>query len=108
MMRKIAAVLTGCLLLTGCAASWQGQEVRYRIGSEGANGPTEFYYLELVGDAPKGALDPQDLARKPVQRKDVTGGAAVGDEVLCRVEQEKGSAVGNSNVVTLVTGCKKA
>lgn len=107
-MRKFVAVVAACLLLAGCAASWQGEEVRYRIKSLDTSSPTEFFRLELVGDAPKGALDSQDLARKPVQPKQVSGGAAVGDEVLCLVEQKKGSAVGDSNVVTLVKSCKKA
>ncbi|GGU69077.1 hypothetical protein [Lentzea flava] len=107
-MRKLTAALLGCLLLTGCAASWQGQEVRYRIKSLDTSSPTEFFRLELAGDAPKGALDPQDLARKPVQPSAVTGGAAVGDEVLCLVEQKKGSAIGDSHVTTLVKSCRKA
>ncbi|MCP2248544.1 hypothetical protein [Lentzea aerocolonigenes] len=107
-MRKLAVVAATCLVLAGCAASWEGQEVRYRIDSLDTSSPTEFFRLELVGDAPKGALDPQDLARKPVQPKAVSGGAAVGDEVLCLVEQKKGSAIEDSNVVTFVKSCKKA
>ncbi|MEV6240040.1 hypothetical protein [Lentzea sp. NPDC051838] len=107
-MRKLVVVVTACLLLAGCAASWEGQEVRYRIKSLDTSSPTEFFRLELVGDAPKGALDPQDLARKPVQPSAVSGGAAVGDELLCLVEQKKGSAIGDSHVVTLVKSCEKA
>jgi hypothetical protein len=107
-MRKLVVVAATCLVLAGCAASWEGQEVRYRIKSLDTSSPTEFYDLELVGAAPKGALDAQDLARKSVQPKRVTGGAAVGDEVLCLVEQKKGSAIEDSNVVTSVKSCKKA
>jgi hypothetical protein len=107
-MRKFAAVVVGCLVLTGCAASWQGDEVRYRIKALDNSTPTEYFDLELVGSAPKGALDASDLARKSVQPVDVTGGAAVGDEVLCLVEQKKGSAIEDSNVVTSVKSCKKA
>ncbi len=107
-MRKLAVVVAGCLLLTGCAASWQGNEVRYRIASIDNSTPTEYFDLELVGDAPKGALDPARMARKSVQPSDVSGGAAVGDEVLCVIEQSKGSAIEDSTVVTKVKGCKKA
>lgn len=107
-MRRFAAVVAGCLLLTGCAASWQGDEVRYKINAVDNSTPTEYFELDLVGTAPKGALDAGDLARKFVQPGDVTGGAAVGDEVLCVVEQKKGSAIEDSNVVTLVKSCKKA
>ncbi|SEP78212.1 hypothetical protein SAMN05216188_101469 [Lentzea xinjiangensis] len=107
-MRKLAAALLGCLLLAGCAASWQAREVRYEIVSFDDSTPTEIFKLELVGDAPKGALDPAGLARLSNTKSDITGGAGVGDEVLCLVEQEKGSAFGNSNVVTRVKTCKKA
>ena len=107
-MRELAAAVVGCLLLTGCAASWQGEEVRYRIKSLDRSSPTEFYDVELVGAAPKGALDAGDLARKSVQPKQVGGGAAVGDEVICVVEQTKGSAFEDSNVVTSVKSCRKA
>ncbi|MET9628211.1 hypothetical protein ABZX92_12180 [Lentzea sp. NPDC006480] len=107
-MRKLAAVVVGCLVLTGCAASWQGDEVRYRIKAVDNSTPTEYFELELAGGAPKGALDAADLAREFVQPSDVSGGAAVGDEVLCLVEQKKGSAIGDSHVVTSVKSCKKA
>ncbi|HEX7302183.1 hypothetical protein [Lentzea sp.] len=107
-MRKLAAALLGCLLLTGCAASWQAGEVRYKIVSFDDSTPTELFRLELVGEAPKGALDPSDLTRLSNLKSDVSGGADVGDEVLCLVEQEKGSAFGNSNVVTHMRTCRKA
>ena len=107
-MRKLAAVAVGCLVLAGCAASWQGDEVRYRISEVDNSTPTEYFQLELVGSAPKGALDAAELTREFVQPSDVSGGAAVGDEVLCLVEQKKGSAIEDSNVVTFVRSCKKA
>ncbi|GGN05009.1 hypothetical protein GCM10011609_50340 [Lentzea pudingi] len=105
-MRKFSAVLLGCLLLTGCSASWQ-QELQYKIVSTHATGPTEFFDLELVGDAPKGALEPENLKKWPMQTSRIDG-ARVGDEVVCQVEQEKGNAFGNSNVVTHLNSCKKA
>jgi hypothetical protein len=107
-MRKLVAVAIGCLLLTGCAASWQGDEVRYRIKAVDHSTPTEYFDLEQVGGAPKGALDAADLAHELVQPSDVTGGAAVGDEILCVVAQKKGNAFEDSNVVTTVKSCRKA
>lgn len=106
-MRKLAAVLLGCLVLTGCAASWD-QELRYKIVSVDHSTPTEFFDLELVGDAPKGALKPDGLARQSMQPYEVSGGAAVGDEIVCKVQQEKGGAFTDSNVRTHLSGCKKA
>ena len=105
-MRKLAAVVLGCLLLAGCAASWQ-QELRYKIVSSHNTSSSEFFDLELVGDAPTSSLDLEQLKSHSlltVQAK----GAQVGDELLCAVEQEKGNAFGNSNVVTNVKSCKKA
>ncbi|MGI5504124.1 hypothetical protein [Lentzea sp. CA-135723] len=105
-MRKLAAVVLGCLLLSGCSASWQ-QELRYKIVSTHNSSSSEFFDLELVGEVPDGALEPAKLKSTPLltyQAKD----AQVGDELLCAVEQEKGNAFGNSNVVTHVTNCKKA
>jgi hypothetical protein len=107
-MRKLAVVVVGCLVLAGCAASWQGDEVRYRIKAVDNSTPTEYFDLELVGAAPKGALDAADLARNFARPAQVSGGATVGDEVLCVIEQKKGSAIEDSNVVTSVKSCKKA
>ncbi|MFJ8960481.1 hypothetical protein ACIRG5_13945 [Lentzea sp. NPDC102401] len=105
-MRKLAVAVLGCLLLTGCAANWQ-QEVRYKIVSVDNDTPTEYFRLELVGDAPKGALEPEQLKWHFMQTTEIKGGQ-IGDEVLCAVDQEKGNAFGNSNVVTHLKNCKKA
>ncbi|MDX8049121.1 hypothetical protein SK571_06995 [Lentzea sp. BCCO 10_0798] len=105
-MRKLAAVLLGCLLLTGCAASWQ-QELPYKIIAVDNSTPTEFFDLELVGDAPNGSLEPEKLKRKSMQTSEVEG-ARVGDVLLCVAEQKKGNAFGDSNVVTSLQSCKKA
>ncbi|MFD4643694.1 hypothetical protein ACFWN2_40745 [Lentzea sp. NPDC058436] len=106
-MRKLAVVLAGCLVLTGCSASWQ-QEVRYRIAElDTSNSPTEYFRLELVGDAPGGALAAEQLKLQLMQTSEIEG-AQVGDEVLCAAEQEKGNAFGNSNVVTHLRKCRKA
>lgn len=106
-MRKLAAVVLGCLLLTGCAANWQGEQVRYKIVSTQQVSSSEYFNLELVGDAPDGALDPGQLKTRLLTTSRAAG-AAVGDELLCVVDQRKGSAVGDSNVVTDLTSCKKA
>jgi hypothetical protein len=106
-MRGLAAVVAGCLLLTGCAASWQG-EARYKIVSLDSSGRTEYFDLELVGDAPKGALDAAKMNRDLVRPGNVTGGAAVGNEIICAVRQSKGGAFEDSNVQTYVDDCRKA
>ncbi|SFR18512.1 hypothetical protein SAMN04488564_104834 [Lentzea waywayandensis] len=106
-MRKLAIAVLACLLLTGCAANWQAQEVRYKIVSQESQSSSEFFKLELVGDAPKGALKPEDLKNRSLLTFRAEG-AQVGDELLCVVEQKKGSAVGDSNVVTSLQSCKKA
>ncbi|WP_434452276.1 hypothetical protein [Lentzea sp. E54] len=105
-MRKLAVVLIGCLALTGCAASWQ-QELRYKIVSSHNTSSSEFFDLELVGDPPKGTLEPEQLRSQFLLTFEVEG-AQVGDELLCSAEQEKGNAFGNSNVVTHLKNCKKA
>jgi hypothetical protein len=106
-MRKLAMVVLGCLLLTGCAANWESEEVRYKVVSQEKQSVTEYFNLELVGDAPKGALDPDQLKRKIVST-DRAEGARVGDEVLCQIRQKKGSAFEDSNVSTSLLGCRKA
>ena len=60
-----------------------------------------------VDVAPNGSLEPEKLKKKSMQTSGVEG-AQVGDVVLCQVEQEKGNAFGNSNVVTHLKNCKKA
>lgn len=111
-MRKLVVAFSGALLcgvsLTGCAATWQGEDVRYKIVEVDNSTPTEMFKLELVGEAPKGVLDLHSLSPRYQTTSDVTGGAEVGDEILCLVDQEKGNAFGNSNVVTHVKTCKKA
>ncbi|MET9228653.1 hypothetical protein [Lentzea sp. NPDC003310] len=106
-MRKLAMVVLGCLLLAGCAANWEDAEVRYKVVSQENKSVTEYFNLELVGEAPKGALEPDQLKRKLVST-DRAEGAQVGDEVLCQVRQKKGSAFEDSNVSTSLLGCKKA
>ncbi|MFS8098225.1 hypothetical protein LFM09_13890 [Lentzea alba] len=107
-MRKVAAVLLGCLVLTGCGASWKGDEVRYKIVSVDNSTPTEMFKIELVGADPKGILDRHSLTPRFQTPGDISGGAAVGDEILCTARQEKGSAFGNSKVKTYLSECKKA
>ncbi|MFD4674585.1 hypothetical protein ACFWNN_33020 [Lentzea sp. NPDC058450] len=106
-MRKLVMVVLGGLLLSGCAANWQGEEIRYKIVSQEQQSSSEFFNLELVGDAPKGALEPGQLKNK-VLSTDRAEGAQVGDELLCVIEQKKGSAIGDSNINTRLLSCKKA
>ncbi|GHH36589.1 hypothetical protein [Lentzea cavernae] len=106
-MRKLAVVLLSCLALTACGSTWQA-DVRYKIVAvDESNSPTVYFKLEPVDEAPQGTLEPEQLKRQLLQTNLIEGGQ-VGDEVLCAVEQEKGSAFGNSNVVTHLRNCKKA
>ncbi|MET9228652.1 hypothetical protein [Lentzea sp. NPDC003310] len=107
MRLEIGGVLVAaCLVLTGCAASWQ-QELRYKIVSVDNDTPTEYFRLELVGDPPEDALEAEQL-KWHFESTAAIKGAQIGDEVLCSVDQEKGNAFGNSNVVTHLKNCKKA
>lgn len=105
-MRKCVVAVLGCLLLTACASSWQGGELRYKIVS--VNDSTEMFKIELVGDVPKGVLDAHSLSPRFTSASEVSGGAAVGDEIVCTAQQESGRAFVNSNVTTRLSGCKKA
>lgn len=105
-MRRFAVAVFGCLLLAGCAATWKGTEVRYKVVS--VDDATDVFKVELVRAAPKGVLDQKNLTPRFKGTGEVSGGAAVGDEILCTVKQEHGSALGNVNVRTFLTECKKA
>ncbi|ANZ37339.1 hypothetical protein BBK82_16005 [Lentzea guizhouensis] len=107
-MRKLAAVLAGCLLLAGCGgSSWEGQ-LRYKIASIDKSTPTEFFQLELVGDAPEGLLWQDGLTPKFLVPGNVSGDAAVGDEVVCTGTQKKGSPFASWEKGTELSGCRKA
>ncbi|WP_086665558.1 hypothetical protein [Lentzea kentuckyensis] len=106
-MRNLTALLLGCLLLTACAASSE-HELRYKISGIDNSSPTEYLKLDLVDGAPKNALDPKALEHQLAYEREISGGAVVGDEVICTITQNKGSAFENSNVKTRLTGCKKA
>ncbi|MGW4207860.1 hypothetical protein ACWEIJ_07710 [Lentzea sp. NPDC004789] len=106
-MREISALLVACLLLTACAAS-SGHDLRYKISGIDNSSPTEYLKLDLLDEAPKSALDSKALAHQLAYQREISGGAVVGDEVVCTIKQEKGSAFGNSNLQTHLSGCKKA
>ena len=106
-MRRLAAVLTGCLLLTGCSSSWQDQ-LRYKVVEVDNSTPSEMLKLELVGEAPKDALWQDGLTPQFKLPSSISGGAAVGDEVVCTAKQKEGSPFASWNKDTELTGCKKA
>jgi len=107
-MRKVVAVLAGCLLLSGCgASSWEG-ELRYKVASIDSSTPTEFVDLELVGAAPQGVLWQDGLTPKSQLSSDVSGDVVVGDEVVCTGTQKKGSPFASWDKDTVLSGCKKA
>jgi len=101
-------VLAGCLLLSGCgASSWEG-ELRYKIASIDNSTPTEFFRLELAGEAPDGLLWQDGLTPKFLVPSNVSGDVVVGDEVVCTGTQKKGSAFASWDKDTVLSGCKKA
>jgi hypothetical protein len=107
MTRKLAAVLLGCLVLTGCGSTWQ-DEVRYKVSALDHSTPTEMFKLELAGDAPKGVLEFDSLNQQFVQQFDVGGQIAVGDEIVCTAKQELLGSAQTKSVHTELRGCKKA
>ncbi|MET8758138.1 hypothetical protein [Lentzea sp. NPDC004782] len=106
-MRKIAAALLGCLLLAGCASSWE-QQLRYKIVSVDNTTPTEFFKLELVGDVPKDVLWQDRVASQLQPPGDISGDPKVGDEVICTATQKQGSPFASWSKDTKLSGCKKA
>lgn len=106
-MHKLAAVLLCCLAMTGCASSWDGK-LRYKIVSVDNTNVTEMFKLELVGEAPKGVLGEEKLSPQYINPSTVSGGAAVGDEVLCDTTQKSGAWYEDSNVKTSVKSCERA
>lgn len=106
-MRRLAPVLVGCLLLTGCASSWQ-EQLRYKVVEIDNSTPTEMLKLELVGDVPKDVLWQDGLTPQYKVLSNISGGAAVGDEVVCTAKQEEGSPFASWNKDTKLDECKKA
>lgn len=113
-MRKLVAVLLGCVTLAGCASSWEG-EVRLKVTEvdphyveyQGAPERTRIN-TDLVGGMPEGAIDRRQFTGKYFSPKDIEGTVAVGDEIVCTARQKTSGALQTSGVKTELSGCKKA
>jgi hypothetical protein len=111
-MRKIVAVLLGCLAVAGCASSWQA-ELRFKITKIedyqfSQNSPVEKRAnLELVGSMPSDALE-KNYDGGTAALTEISGEVKVGDEVICTARQEKDGPIQTNSMVTRLSGCKKA
>ncbi|GAB2825339.1 hypothetical protein [Lentzea nigeriaca] len=112
-MRKLAAVLLGCIVLAGCASDWQ-EQVTYKVVEvydykmAPSSDPEKRIRLELVGDAPKGVLAKDSLSPKTVALSDISGDVAAGDQVVCTAKQHSMGAVQTNPIQTELSGCRKA
>ena len=111
-MRKIVAALLGCLVLAGCASSWQ-DDLTFKVAEIydyklSDNSPVQKRAkLELVGSMPSGALE-KNYDGGTAALTEISGEVKVGDEVICTVRQEKDGPVQTNSMVTRLSGCKKA
>ncbi|MFC3892372.1 hypothetical protein ACFOWZ_12895 [Lentzea rhizosphaerae] len=76
-MRKIVVVLVGCLVLSGCGAAEWHEKVRFKVDKiyEVAPKYDRKYAklrLELVGEAPDDALEPDTVSPQVVDRFQIT------------------------------------
>lgn len=112
-MRKIAAVLFGCLVVAGCASSWQA-DLKFKVTEIddyqfSQNSPVEKRLrLELVGSIPDDALSKENWSGFAVSRTEVSGEVGVGDELICTARQEKDGPIQTGTMSTRLSGCKKA
>lgn len=112
-MRKVVAVLLGCLVLAGCASDWQG-EVRLKVtriyDQQTLPGdPVEkTASLDLVGSMPKDAPDDRNFSGTGVELKEIEGEVKVGDEVICTAKQHQPAGIQTNMIETELSGCKKA
>ncbi|GGN05000.1 hypothetical protein GCM10011609_50320 [Lentzea pudingi] len=112
-MRRIAAVLVTCLVLTGCAGDWQS-EVRLKVSKVEEQpaqptyaGRTEVW-LDLVGELPDDAFDRENFTGRIVEAEEVDGDVEVGDEVVCIAKQRTIGALQTNTVQTDLLRCRKA
>ncbi len=112
-MRKPAAALLGCLVLTGCASDWQ-QEVTYKVievydyKMSVSSDVVKKVRLELVGSVPSGVLAKDSLSPQTVDLSEISGSVEVDDQVTCTAKQHSRGATQTNPVQTELSGCKKA
>lgn len=113
-MRKIALILAGCLVLTGCAGTWEA-EVRLEVTKieEVDTGlahipPDVQVWLDPVGDLPKDAYDRQNYHGGMKRPPEIDGDVKVGDEVICLAKQRTIGALQTNSIQTELFQCRKA
>lgn len=106
-MRRLAAALLGCLLLTACTSSSE-HELRYKISGIDNTTSSAMYKLELVSDVPKDVLWQDRLTPQFKLSDNISGDVKVGDEVVCTATQKEGSPFSSWTKDTTLSGCKKA
>ena len=112
-MRKIVVVLAGCLALSSCGADQWKQDVRFKVDKiyevpSGYDRKDAQMRLELVGEAPDDALDPDTVSPQMVKRYSIKGEVKVGDEVTCQAEQDTEGYFETSVIKTSLSSCEKA
>ncbi|MCP2248545.1 hypothetical protein [Lentzea aerocolonigenes] len=112
-MRKIIVALAGCLVLSGCGAAEWREKVRFKVDKIYEVAPKydrkyATLRLELVGEVPDDALEPDTVSPQVVDRFEIRGEVVVGDEVVCAAEQ-KTSGYADADVIrTDLLSCEKA
>jgi hypothetical protein len=101
-MRKIVAVLLGCLAMTACGTKerYEG-DVRFKVTEADSVG----YRLVLAQELPRDAVSDWHSGR--VASKQFQEPAKVNDEVICHVVQQETGEKGVGTDVE-VTNCRKA
>ncbi|MGW6934281.1 hypothetical protein ACWGE0_29780 [Lentzea sp. NPDC054927] len=113
-MRKIVLIAVGCLVLTGCAGTWEA-EVRFKVTGQdeyqpcATCAPEPRVQMELVGQLPGG--DDQvrrQYSKDSVHPGEIDGEVKAGDEVVCLAKQRTIGALQTNSVQTELFQCEKA
>lgn len=112
-MRKIVVVVAGCLAVSGCGASEWKQAVRFKVDKiyevpSGYDRKDDQLRLELLGEVPGDALDPDTVTPQVVKRYSIRGEVRAGDEVTCQAEQKTRGYTETSVIKTGLSSCEKA
>lgn len=111
-MRKIVAVLAGCLALAGCSGDWAA-EVRLKVTEVEVTAvspiepPQPRVSLELVGGLP-GAYRQDGFSGTSMHPAEIDGDVKVGDEVTCLAKQRSIGILQTNSISTELFQCRKA
>ncbi|WP_086665557.1 hypothetical protein [Lentzea kentuckyensis] len=113
-MRKIVLILLGCLVLAGCAGTWEA-EIRLKVTKIEENDvgldylpPDVQVWLDPVGDLPEDAYDRDNFIGKIMEPAEIDGDVKVGDEVTCLAKQRTIGALQTNSIQTELFQCRKA